>query len=111
MKLLIYVMNRVEKLNGFLHELKERNVSGATIIDGTGMARELMQNDDMNMFMSLRSLFSNPGAPSKVIMMVLKNEEEVNTVLEAIDNVVNLNEPNSGIVFTLPVDFVKGMKR
>ncbi len=111
MKLLVFVLNKIEKLDNLLHELKLRNVSGATIIEGTGMVRELIENDDMGFLLSLKSLFDNPRKPSKVMMMVVKNEEEVKTVIETVDKVVgDLSEPNSGILFTIPVDFVKGMK-
>lgn len=42
--------------------------------------------------------------------MVVK-DEKVTEVIDVIESVVgSLEEPDNGLVFTLPVDFVKGMK-
>jgi hypothetical protein len=110
MKLLIYVMNKTELLEEFLHELKENCIIGATILNSTGMARKLIQNDDMEFIGSLKSLFENPRKDSHVIMFALP-KEKVETVFKVIDNVCgSLDEPNSGIAFTLPIDSIKGCK-
>lgn len=110
MKLLIYVMNHTELLDAFLLELKEKNITGATILNSTGMARKLIQNDDMEFIGSLKMLFENPRKESYVIMMALP-DEQIDIVFSIIDNVCgDLSEPNSGIVFTLPIERIKGCK-
>ena len=44
-------------------------------------------------------------------MMVIKDEEQ-DKVLECIEKVIgNLDKPDTGIIFTMPVDFVKGLNR
>lgn len=110
MKLLVYVMNQTELLDEFLHLLKEKGIKGATILNSTGMARKLIQNDDMEFIGSLKTLFENPRKESNVILMALKNEQ-VEVVYNVIDTVCgDLSKPNSGIVFTLPIDEIKGCK-
>ncbi|MBU0997074.1 MAG: hypothetical protein KKE16_03405 [Firmicutes bacterium] len=111
MKLVVYVMNNTSKLDDFLHFLKERNIKGATILNGTGMARKLIENDDMEFIGSLKKLFDNPRVESKVILMALE-DEQVPLALEAIHLVApDLTLPNSGIVFTVPIDFIEGFKK
>jgi hypothetical protein len=103
-------MNKTELLEEFLHELKENDVNGATILNSTGMVRQLIQNDDMEFIGSLKSLFENPKKDSYVILFALSNEK-VATVYRVIDNVCgDLSEPNSGIAFTLSIDEIKGCK-
>lgn len=111
MKLVVYVMNDTSLLDKFLHELNEKDIKGATIINSTGMARKLIENDDMAFIGTLKSLFDNPRKDSYVILMALP-DVQIPTVLEVIESVAgDLSKPNSGIVFTLPIDYVKGLKK
>lgn len=110
MKLLVYVMNQTELLDEFLHELKEKGIFGATILNSTGMARKLIQSDDMAFIGSLKTLFENPRKESYVVLMALA-KEQVETVYRVIDSVCgDLSKPNTGIVFTVPIDSIKGCK-
>ncbi len=111
MKLVVYVMNDTTKLDKFLHELKEKNIKGATILNGTGMARKLIENDDMDFIGSLKVLFDNPRVESKVILMAIE-DANVQTVLDVVHQVAgDLSRPNSGIVFTVPIDYIDGLKK
>ncbi|HOO44170.1 MAG TPA: hypothetical protein PKU69_03775 [Bacillota bacterium] len=108
MKLVVYVMTKTELLDSFLHELQENKIKGATILNSTGMARKLIESDDMNFIGSLKSLFDKPRKESYVILMAVA-EEKVPVIYQIIDNVCgSLEEPNMGIVFTLPIDDIKG---
>jgi len=44
MQLLLIVLNRVEKLDELLENLMDNGFSGATILNSTGMMRELAKN-------------------------------------------------------------------
>ncbi|MCK7499335.1 MAG: hypothetical protein MZW92_59450 [Comamonadaceae bacterium] len=113
MKLMIYVMNNVNQLDPFLHQLKAAGIKGATILDSTGMGRKLAENDDLgfDLFGSLRAFLDNPRAASKLILMALE-DNQVDIVSAIIDNVAgDLTKPNTGIFFTVPIDFIKGYKK
>ena len=111
MKLMIYVLNDVHLLDKFLIALKENNVRGATILNSTGMGRMLSENDDMNLFGSFKFLFDGPRSESRVILIALE-DEQVECVLNIIETFAgDLSKPNSGIVFTLPIDYIKGYKK
>lgn len=111
MKLLVYVMNSVSLQEKFLLQLKERGIKGATIINSTGMGRVLADNEDRDIIGSLKFLFDNPRAESRTFLMALE-EEQVAVVMNIIDEVAgDLSRPNSGIVFTLPIDQIKGYKK
>lgn len=110
MKLLVYVMHNVALLDKFLHELKLKKIPGATILNSTGMARKLIENEDFDFIGSLKTLFDNPRVESRVILMALE-ENQIQDVLGVIETFVDLDKPNSGIVFTLPIDFIKGYNK
>jgi nitrogen regulatory protein PII len=111
MKLLVFVLNNVTLQERFLVQLKERGIKGATIINSTGMGRMLANNEDRDIIGSLKFLFDNPRAESRTFLMALE-EEQIETVFQIIDEVVgDLSLPNSGIVFTLPIDRIKGYKK
>jgi len=108
MKLVVFVMYKTEQLESFLHELKEKGISGATILNSTGMARKLVESDDMNFIGSLKTLFAKPRKESHVILMAV-SDEKVTKVFEIIDNICgSLEQPDTGIVFTVPIDEIKG---
>lgn len=113
MKLLVYILNISDKLDSLVQELAKHNLTGATVINSTGIARKLLASNDetlSNIIGSLRKILKPENTQSNTIFMVLK-EEKVSEVVEVIESVVgNLDEPDTGIVFTLPVDFIKGMK-
>ena len=109
MKLVVYVMNKTELLDSFLHELNAHDIKGATILNSSGMARKLIENDDMNFIGSLKSLFANPRKNSNVILMAVSNEK-VPVIFNIIDRFCGgLNDPDTGIAFTLNIDEIKGL--
>lgn len=111
MKLLVYVMNNIDNFDKFIHQLKENNVKGATIINSTGMGRKLMESEDFDFIGSLRVLFDAPRSESRTFFMALE-DEQVEVVQKIIDEIAgDLTKPNSGIVFTLPIDSIKGYKK
>lgn len=107
MELLFFIMNQIDKLDQLLKDLSNEKKFSATIIDSAGMARLLADHDYL--FGSLRALLNNSQVNSKTIFMVL-NHEDVEHAVQIIEkNVGNLDEPNTGVVFTVPVSYVKGI--
>ena len=110
MKLVVYIMHDQSLLDKFLVLLKENNIKGATIINGTGMARKLIANDDMEFIGSLKVLFDNPRVQSNVILMALE-EAQVKVAIDIIHQVAgDLTKPNTGVLFTVPIDYFEGLK-
>ncbi len=111
MKCLILILNKTEKLDELLAKFSDNGINGATILSSTGMARQLMnnkENDTVKMFGSLRFLLNPDRAENKTIFCVL-SDDQVLLARGAINAVLgNLNQPDTGIVFTVPVDFIDG---
>jgi hypothetical protein len=112
MKLMFFVMNNVDHLDPFIFRLKESGIKGATILHSTGMGRMLAENDDLgfDLFGSLRTVLNGPHTESRVLMMALE-DSQVEIVEKIIDEIVgDLSKPNTGILFTLPIEQVRGYK-
>lgn len=111
MQALFVVLKHVELVNSLIHTLAEAGVHGGTIIDSTGMAKALAEYEDLPFFGVLRRIVQDEGEKecSKTMFFVLE-DEKVEPVKEAIHKVVgDLNKPNSGIIFAVPVTFVEGL--
>ncbi len=106
MELLIYVMNKVELLDQLLEDFSKESEFRATIIDSMGMAHMLK---DTGYFFSLRDLLNQSQENSKTILMVVKKESVEKAVRIIENNVGDLTEPDTGVVFTLPISYSKGI--
>lgn len=113
MKLLVFILNDEELLEDLLHSFLKSGIKGATILDSTGMAGALTASgkDDIPIFGSLRVLL-NQGNPSNKTIFIALDDEEVETCKGCIRDVVgSLEEPNTGILFTLPIDYLEGSRQ
>lgn len=112
MKLLVYVLSQPDKLDALLAAFASQKICGATILESRGMARHLSHlhdADEIPILGSLRS-FLNPDVAQGNLILIVIEDEKIPSVLEAIESaVLPLDEPDSGIVFTIPVDFAKGL--
>lgn len=109
MKLLVYVMNKCEKLDNLLHVLTDEGITGATIINSHGMIHQLLDEGYDSNFLSLRKALNPERNESRTIFMVL-DDENVQRVVDIIESQVGaLEKDDNGIVFTVPVDFTKGL--
>lgn len=112
MKLLILVLEKLEFLNDLINELAKVGITGGTILPSTGLAHEMGAKGDNNISFigSLRALLDPSRVENKTILMVLP-EEKIQIVVDCFDRVVgDISKNGSGIIFTLPVEFTKGIK-
>lgn len=110
MQLLVLILKKADLMEKLIKELAQAGICGGTILEGAGMASELVNMDDVPLFGMLRALLADEGkVPSKVMLFVLKDEQVINT-RSAIKAVVgDLNEPNTGIMFAIPITYVEGL--
>ena len=109
---MVFILNKVEVLEDLLREFNTAGNHGATILTSTGMARALHGNDEESpLFGSLRALLDPGRAENRTILIVLR-DEQVHAAVSVIQGVVgDLNKPDTGIVFTLPIDLVEGVRK
>lgn len=111
MKLLVLVLNKTECLEEILEKMGEQNLKGATILDSKGMAHSLSEFSELRFMASLRMILDPEHQESKTIFMVLEDKN-----VELVSKIVNkatggLDKPDTGVLFTLPVDYTEGISK
>lgn len=107
MKLLVIILNKTDVLDYLLEGLSAAGIKGATIIESSGMAMTLSRLDSSFLSASIRELFSG-DEDNRTILSVIKNNQ-LDTARKIVYNTVgDLSQPNTGIMFTVPLDFVEG---
>jgi nitrogen regulatory protein P-II 1 len=108
MKLLIVILNKVEKLEEVLEGFIEIGITGATVIDSIGMGHIL--SEEVPIFAGLRFMFTGNKPHNKTIFSAIRDEKE-KPAIELLRNILgDINQPGTGIVFTIPIERVEGLK-
>lgn len=110
MNLLIVILKKADLITEICKELAEEGVHGGTILDGTGMASVIEKMDDLPIFGMLKSILADDDDNETVkTMLFVMDDEEMEKARKVIRGVVGLDEPNTGIMFAVPVSFVEGL--
>jgi hypothetical protein len=111
MKLLVIILNKTEVLDYLLEGLSAAGIGGATIIQSSGLAMTLSRMDSSFLSASIRSLFTGDDEDNRTILSVIRNNQ-LETARKVVYNTVgDLSQPNTGILFTVPLDFVEGTRK
>jgi nitrogen regulatory protein P-II 1 len=109
MKLLVFVLNREELLEEVLEAFAEAEVPGATVLDSEGMGRLL--TFEVPLFADFKKFMKGNKPYNKTIFSVLDDDEKAKKLEALIENVCgDLSKPGTGILFTIPVDYAKGLR-
>ena len=108
MELLVCVINKAELLDEILAGMLEAGIAGCTVIDSQGMGKIISQ--DIPIFSGFKTLFSGSRESNFTIFSVVKEKEVMNEAIDLIKKIYgSFDEPNAGILFTLPVSRVEGL--
>lgn len=109
MKLVVIILSEEYSLQNLLHEFLKKGIKGATVLNSKGMARVLNDPDETSFFGSLKA-FLDPDQTGKTVITLVK-DDQVALVSKIIkDTVGDLTQPDTGIMFTIPIDYVEGLK-
>ena len=109
MKLVVIILNKLDCLDKLLTAFGKNSIPGATILSSRGMAQTLEAHDELRFIGSLRMLMNANYKENRTILMAVP-DEKVDTVVELVNKATGgLDQPDSGILFTLPIDRVEGM--
>jgi hypothetical protein len=82
-------------------------VAGITILESTGLGRIRQGEnlrDDLPLMPSLRNLLQTREEHHRTMFTIVNDEQMIDRIFEATERVLgNLNEPNKGILFAVPV--------
>lgn len=110
MQLLVTILKKVNVMDELIKNLAKAGVKGATILDGTGMAESLMNMEDLPLFGVLRRIMTDEEREVSKVMMIVLKDNMVKDVMRIVKAVVgDMNEPNTGIMFTVPITNFEGI--
>lgn len=108
MQLLIAVINQEDRLDDILSGFLELGITGATVIDSEGMGHVL--SHDIPIFAGLQTLISRARPQNQTLFSVIDSDEKVDGAIALLQEICgDLNDPATGIVFTVPVTRVAGL--
>lgn len=112
MQLLILILKKVDLVSQLVRYLAESGVKGGTILEGSGTAKELYDMEELPFFGILKMLLMEESNHSCKVMLFVLKDEQVKDTMDRIKEVVgDFNEPNTGIMFTLPILSVEGLDK
>ncbi|WP_374685542.1 hypothetical protein [Promineifilum sp.] len=119
--LVLLVVDDVNKCPDLFDAWEAAGVGGITIVESTGLHRIRQKaghhdkegfRDDVPLMPSLRSLLHGHEEHHRTIFSVVQGEEMVDKLVAATESVVGeLSEPDTGILFALPLARVVGVPR
>jgi len=107
MKLLILILNKVEKTEEVLEGFLEIGITGATVFNTVGMGHILCE--EVPIFAGLRFMFAGAKPHNRTIISAIEDEKEEPAINLLKKILGDMNKPGTGIVFTLPIDRVEGL--
>lgn len=112
MNILFLILNKTEYLDEILDKFVDIGIKGATILDSQGMGSALTNGGkDIPFFGGLRSLLDNARPYNKTIFTVIEDEEILNDAVKSVQKILgDMEEPGVGVMFTLPVGKIYGMR-
>lgn len=110
MKLMVIILNKIDALDYLLEGLSAAGIGGATIIESSGLAMTLSKLDSSFVSASIRALFSGEE-DNRTILSVIRNEQLEIARKVVYNTVGDLSLPNTGILFTVPIDFAEGINK
>jgi hypothetical protein len=113
--LVLLVVDDVNKCPDIFDAWEAAGVGGITIIESTGLQRIRQKEgyrDDIPLMPSLRSLLHGHEEHHRTLFSVVQGEEMVDRLVAATESIVGeLSEPDTGILFALPLARVVGVPR
>lgn len=111
MYVLFIVLNKTEYLNLIIRKMKEIGISGATIIDTVG-AGKLSKSigKEIPFIGGLMKNLDGDIANNKTMFSVVDTKEQAVKIMDEIEKVCggDMSKPNTGIMFLMPVEMVRG---
>ncbi len=111
MNLLVFITNKIDIVPSILMEFMDKGIKGASVVDCEGMLQAVnaASVEPPPIFGMLRSFINPDHEPGKMLLAVL-DDAGVEKAKEAIHKFSgNLDKPNKGVLFVLPVTYAEGV--
>ncbi|AEJ19017.1 P-II family nitrogen regulator [Gracilinema caldarium] len=110
MKLLVFILNDEEYLEEILEAYVEAGISRATILDSEGMGRFLTY--EVPLFADFKDFMKGNKPYNKTILSLINDDTLLDHLVPLIEKTIgSLQNPGTGLMFTVPVDWVHGISK
>jgi len=106
-------MDCVDRCSDILQAWEGAGATGTTILESIGLGRlRTLIREDVPLMPSLRALFSSEEIHHRTLFAVVPDEETVDRLVAATEAVLgDLDLPNSGFLFVVPVSRAVGLRK
>ena len=112
-QLVMLIVDDPSKIEDVLNAWVETGVTGATIIDSFGLGHIMPgeTRDDLPLFPSLADIVQGREEHNRLLISVAADTLDVERLVAVTEALVGrLSDPNTGIMFTVPVGRVWGLQ-
>lgn len=112
--LVVLIVDDPDDCPEILDAWEAMGVSGVTILESSGLGRYRQHGmrEDMPLMPSLRDFFQQDEIRHRTLFSVVKDEAMVDKMIEVVQDVSgDLDRPNSGFLFVVPVVRAVGLNR
>lgn len=114
-ELVVLVLDDAEKVDDVLKAWLLVGISGATILDSAGLGHEFGRQalrDDFPLMPSLATLLRGREETHRTLFTVVPDGFDLDALIAATEAVTGLlEEPDTGILFVIPVSRARGLHR
>lgn len=110
--MILLVLDELEQYPSVLDAWNAAGAAGITILESTGLARvrKSVIRDDQPLMPSFESLLRGREEQHRTLFTVVEGEAQVDRIIEATEAITgNLDEPDTGALFVLPVSRAEGL--
>ena len=108
------ILHDPSRTDEVVHAWLEAGVLGITLLDSSGLARQVSERDlrdDLPLFPSLRAMLSIPERNSRLVFSVVPDDFDLDGLIAATERVLGpLTAPDSGIFYAVPVTRTVGVR-
>jgi len=111
--LVVLIVDNPEDCLAVLESWENLGVYGVTILESTGLGRlrnsGLLEN--VPLMPSLQDILGTHEVQHRTLLSVVDTQEKVDEMVAAVQEIIgDLNEPNTGFMFVVPVTQVFGLR-
>lgn len=111
-KLIVLVVDDPAKVSDVLEAWGRQGIKGVTILDSSGMGRQVFRGVGLPLFPSVRSVLRSSEEHHRTLLAVVHDDFDVRALVGVTESITgHLDDPNTGILFVVPVTEAYGLDR